>query len=203
MKRTSQRLKASKAMTKGIKELGMAEDAAREQMPLRVISSGSDDYVSGPRFTDTLPQGTNWVRYFHTDRPTSNPLLEILEPTTLKALLAHRTSWQGRVIKGTIKGDKLVKVSDAFASRFRRYSWSEPVSTISYTLRLSADGLVERVTTKGVLRHWKGSVLRVKTDTRYSAWGRQITIALPLKSEVLDQDQLEGKVPYQVPGVWN
>src|SRR5690606_39802186 len=79
---TSQRLKASKAMTKGIKELGMAEDAAREQMPLRVISSGSDDYVSGPRFTDALPQGTNWVRYFHTDRPTSNPLLEILEPTT-------------------------------------------------------------------------------------------------------------------------
>lgn len=126
-----------------------------------------------------------------------------MEPTTLKALLAHRTSWQGRVIKGTIKGDKLVKVSDAFASRFTGYSWSEPVSTISYTLRLSADGLVERVTTKGVLRHWKGSVLRVKTDTRYSAWGRQITIALPLKSEVLDQDQLEGKVPYQVPGVWN
>ncbi len=179
MKRTSQRLKASKAMTKGIKELGMAEDAAREQMPLRVISSGSDDYVSGPRFTDALPQGTNWVSYSHTDRPTSKPP------------------------KGTIKGDKLVKVSDAFASRFRGYSWSEPVSTISYTLRLSADGLVERVTTKGVLRHWKGSVLRVKTDTRYSAWGRQITIALPLKSEVLDQDQLEGKVPYQVPGVWS
>src|SRR5690606_5397762 len=73
MKRTSQRLKASKAMTKGIKELGMAEDAAREQMPLRVISSGSDDYVSGPRFTDALPQGTNWVRYSLTDRPTSQP----------------------------------------------------------------------------------------------------------------------------------
>ncbi|MET7335062.1 hypothetical protein [Nonomuraea sp. NPDC005650] len=192
---TSQRLQFSKA--------AMAEDAAPEETPLRVISSGYDDYVSGPRFADVLPQGTKWVRYSYTDLPASNPLLEALEPATLKALLAHRTSWRGGVVKGTIKADKLVKVSGSFASRFRGYSWSKPVSTISYTLRLSTAGLVERVTAKGVLHHWKGSVLRVEADTSYSAWGRQVTVALPLKGEVLDQEQLEGKVPYQVPGAWN
>ncbi|MER7506191.1 hypothetical protein AB0L05_35555 [Nonomuraea pusilla] len=200
---TSQRMQFSKAMMSGLKKLGMAEDAALEETPLRVISSGYDDYVSGPQFADVLPQGTNWVRYSHTDLPASNPLLEVLEPATLKTLLAHRTSWRGGVVKGTIKADKLVKVSGSFASRFRGYSWSKPVSTISYTLRLSTAGLVERVTAKGILHHWKGSVLRVEADTRYSAWGQQVTVALPLGGEVLDQEQLEGKVPYQVPGAWN
>ncbi|MEU8402856.1 hypothetical protein AB0C28_47385 [Nonomuraea sp. NPDC048892] len=200
---TSQHLQYSKTAQAGLKKLGMAEDAAMEETPLRVISSGYDDYVSSPRFADVLPKGTNWIRYSPTDLPASNPLLEVLEPTTLEALLAHRTSWRGGVVKGTIKADKLVKVSGPFASRFRGYSWSKPVSTISYTLRLSTAGLVERVTAKGILHHWKGSVLRVEADTRYSAWGRQVTVALPLKSEVLDQKQLEGKVPYQVPGAWN
>ncbi|MGR6919518.1 hypothetical protein ACU635_35240 [[Actinomadura] parvosata] len=168
-----------------------------------MISSGYDDYVSSPRCAGVLPQGTNWVRYSHTDLPASNPLLEVLEPATLKTLLAHHTSWRGGVVKGTIKADKLVEVSGSFASRFRGYSRSKPVSTISYTLRLSTAGLVERVTAKGVLHHWKGSVLRVEAGTRHSAWGRQVTVALPLKGEVLDQQQLEGKVPYQVPGAWN
>lgn len=200
---TSQRVRFSKTVMSGLRKLGMAEDAAAEELPLRVISSGSDDYVSGPRFADVLPQGTSWVRYPHTDLPASNPLLEVLEPATLKALLAHRTSWRGGVVKGMIKADKLVKVSRSFASRFRGYSWSEPVSTISYTIRLSTAGLVERVTAKGVMHHWKGSVLRLTADTRYSTWGRQVTVALPLQSEVLDQEQLEGKVPYVVPGAWN
>ncbi|MGA5761921.1 hypothetical protein [Nonomuraea bangladeshensis] len=200
---TSQHARYSKVMRSGLKELGLAEYAAVEETPLRVISSGHDDYVSGPRFADVLPQGTNWVRYPHTDLPASNPLLEVLEPATLKAALARRTSWRGGVVKGTIKADELVEVSDSFASRFRGSSRSKPVSTISYTLRLSPAGLVERVTAKGVLHHWKGSVLRVEADTRYSTWGRPVTVALPLKGEVLDQEQLEGKVPYQVPGAWN
>ncbi|MEU7831494.1 hypothetical protein [Nonomuraea sp. NPDC049129] len=200
---TSQRLRFSKTMMSGLKKLGMAEDAALEETPLRVISSGYDDYVSGPQFADALPQGTNWVRYSATDQPASNPPLEVLEPATLKALLAHRTSWRDGLVKGTIKADKLVKVSRSFASRFRGYSISKPVSTISYTLRLSAAGLVERVTARGVLHHWKGSLLRVESDTRYSGWGREVTVLLPLRGEVLDQEQLEGKVPYQVPGAFN
>ncbi|MFG1947805.1 hypothetical protein [Nonomuraea sp. NPDC048826] len=199
----SQRLRSSATVRDALKKLGMYEDFALEELPLRVISSGSDDYVSGPRFAGVLPRGTTWVRYSHTDPPTSNPLLEILEPATLKTLLAHRTSWRGGVVKGTIKADKLVKVSDSFASRYRGYSIGKPVSIISYTLRLDSAGLVERVTAKGVLHHWKGSVLRVESSTRYSAWDRPVTVALPLESDVLDHGRLEGKVPYQVPGVWN
>lgn len=179
------------------------EEAALGAMPLRVISSGNDDYVAGPRFADVLPRDTTWVRYPHTDRPASNALLEILEPATLKALVAHRTSWQGGVLKGRITTDKLAKVSSTFSSRFLGYSWRNPVSTISYAIHLSPTGLVERVSLKSVLHHWKGSVLRVSSDTRFSDWGREVIIQTPLPSETLDQDQLEGKVPYEVPGAWN
>ncbi|MFD9942070.1 hypothetical protein ACFWYW_48970 [Nonomuraea sp. NPDC059023] len=200
---TSQQMRYSKAAVRGLKEFGLVEEAALEEAPLRVISSRYVDYVAGPRFADVLPEGTHWVRYRHTDLPSTNPLLEVLEPATLKALLAHRTSWRGGVVKGTIKGDKLVKVSDAFAARFRGYSFGKPLSTISYTLRLSTAGLVERATVKAVMHHWRGSVFRVETDTRYSDWGRQVTVALPLESEVLGQDQLKDKVPEQVPGAWN
>src|ERR1044072_2565194 len=68
---TSQRLRFSKTMMNGLKKLGMAEDAALEEMPLRVISSDYADYVSGPQFADVLPQGTNWVRYPFTHLPAS------------------------------------------------------------------------------------------------------------------------------------
>jgi hypothetical protein len=200
---TSQRLRFSKTMMSGLKKLGMAEDAALEEMPLRVISSGHDDYVSGPLFADALPQDTNWVRYSNTDLPAGNPPLEVLEPATLKALLAHRTSWRGGVVKGTIKTDKLAKASRSFAAHFGGYSGAKPVSTITYTLHLSSTGLVERVSAMGVLHHWKGSLLRIESDTRYSAWRRQVTVLLPLENDVLGQEQLEGKVPYQVPGAWN
>ncbi|MEU4508169.1 hypothetical protein AB0G05_01615 [Nonomuraea wenchangensis] len=106
-------------------------------------------------------------------------------------------------MRGTIKADELVEVPGGFASRLLGYSGSKPVSTISSTLRVSTAGLVERVTAEGILHHWKGSVLRVEADTRYSTWGRQVTVAPPLTGEVLDQEQLEGKIPYQVPGAWN
>ncbi|MET7459656.1 hypothetical protein [Nonomuraea sp. NPDC005501] len=199
---TSQRVQFSKKAMSGLKKSGMAEDAALEEMPLQVISSGHDDYVSGPRFAEALPQDTSWVRYPHTDLPASNLLLEVLEPATLKALLAHRTSWQGGVLKGTIKTDKLAKASPSFASRFSAYAGSKSVGTVSYTLRLSSSGLVQRVSAQGVLHSLKGS-LRVASDTRYSAWGRQVTVLLPLRGDVLDQEQLQDKVPYQVPGAWN
>ena len=199
----SQSVRFSKKMMSGLKKLGMGEDAAQEELPLRVISSGYDDYVSGPSLADAMPQGTSWVRYPTTDRPASNVLLEVLEPATLKALLAHRTSWRDGVLKGTIKTDKLAKASLSFASRFGGYSYSKPFSTISYTLRLSSTGLVERVSAKGALRHWKGSLLRVESDTRYSAWGQQVTVLLPLRGDVIDQEQLKGKVPDEVPGAWN
>ncbi|MEV0150209.1 MULTISPECIES: hypothetical protein [unclassified Nonomuraea] len=199
---TSQRVQFSKEMSSGLKKRGMEEYVAREETPLRVISSGHADYVSGPRFADALPQGTSWVRYPSTERPASNPLLDILEPGTLKALLAHRTSWQDGVLKGSIKTDKLAKVSRSFASRFGAYAESKPAGTVSYTLRLSSAGLVERLSAKGVLRSHKGSV-RIASDTRYSAWGREVTVLLPLRGDVLDSEQLEDKVPYEVPGAWN
>ncbi|TDD40809.1 hypothetical protein E1286_33960 [Nonomuraea terrae] len=195
----SQTLRYSKTAISSARKLGLGDDAELQQTPVRTISSAGDDYVSGPVVDEALPQDTSWVRYRDTDLPASNMLLEVLEPGTLKALLISRTSYSDGVLKGTIKADKLAKVSRSFASRFGKPS---KAANVSYTLWFSGDGLVERVAAKAVLPSRDGS-LRVESDTRYSAWGRQVTILLPLEGDVIDRDQLGDKAPRQVPGVWS
>ncbi|MBT2227722.1 hypothetical protein [Nonomuraea sp. NEAU-A123] len=199
----SQTLKYSKKLMGTAKEVGMADDAALQQAPLRMISSGYDDYVSGPLVNDALPQGTRWVRYRDTDLPASDLLLEVLEPATLKTLLAHRTSWRDGVLKGTIKTDKLAKVSPSFVSHFGIRSKSGRVGKVSYTIRLGPTGLVERLSAIAVLPIYDGSV-RIESDTRYSDWGRQVTVLLPLNGDVIDRQELEEEeLPYELPGIWS
>ncbi|WP_214322634.1 hypothetical protein [Nonomuraea sediminis] len=184
------------------KKLNRGDAAALEQQPIRIISSGYDDYVSGPLVDDALPKGTSWVRYRHTDLPSSNLLLEVLEPATLKALLTHRTSWRDGILKGTIKTDNLAKVSPAFVSHFGRRSKSGRVGKVSYVLHLSPTGLVERLSVKAVLPAYDSSV-RIESDTRFSDWGRQVTVLLPMNGDVIDQRELGDEVPVQIPGGWS
>jgi hypothetical protein len=179
------------------------EQAALDQAPMRVISSGYDDYVSGPLVDDALPKGTSWVRYRYSNLPASDPLLDALDPATLKTLMTHRTSWHDGVLKGSIKTDKLAKGSPSFAaSSFGGPSRSGRVGTVSYTLRLSPAGLVERVSAKAVLPFYDESMW-VESETRYSAWGRQVTVLLPLEGDVIDRGELGDKVPYQLPNIWS
>ncbi|MFC4011225.1 hypothetical protein ACFOY2_28640 [Nonomuraea purpurea] len=202
----SQTIQYSKNLMSAARKLGKKDDATLQQEPLRMISSGKDDYVSGPMVDDALPEGTSWVRYRNTDLPSSNMLLEILEPATLKALMAHRTFWRDGVLKGTIKSDKLAKVSPTFVSRLGQGSVSGRVGTVSYTLWLAPTGLVERVSAKAVLPSglsFNGDTLRIQSDTRYSDWGRQVTVLLPMEGEVIDHNQVEDEVPNIVPGVWS
>ncbi|MFD1544244.1 hypothetical protein [Nonomuraea guangzhouensis] len=197
----SQTMQYSKKLMSIAKEDGTEDDAVLWQTPLRMISSGYDDYVSGPLVDEALPQGTSWVRYRNTDLPASDLVLEVLEPATLKALLAHRTYWRDGVLKGTIKTDKLAKVSPSFVSHFGSRSKSGRVGKVSYTIRLSSTGLVERLSATAVLPFYDGS-LRIESDTRYSAWGRQVTVLLPLNGDVIDRQELGEKLPDQVPGIW-
>ncbi|MEU7856973.1 hypothetical protein [Nonomuraea sp. NPDC049141] len=193
----SQTMRYSKKPMSIVKE----DDAALWQTPLRMISSAYDDYVSGPLVDDALPQGTRWVRYRDTDLPASDLVLEVLEPATLKALLAHRASWRDGVLKGTIKTDRLAKVSPSFVSHFGSRSKSGRVGKVSYTIRLGSTGLVERLSAIAVLPFYDGSI-RIESDTRYSAWGRQVTVLLPLNGDVIDRQELGEKLPDVVPGIW-
>ncbi|RVX39039.1 hypothetical protein EDD27_1371 [Nonomuraea polychroma] len=198
----SQTMRPSDKLLDVAKEGDTKSALAREQEPVRIISSRYDDYVSGPLVDDALPKGIKWVRYRHTDLPTSDRLLEVLEPATLKTLLAHGSSYRDGVLKGKIKTDALVKVSSAFVSRFGLRSKSGRVGTISYTVRFGPTGLVERVQAKAVLPFYDESI-RIESDTRYSHWGRRADVLLPAEGEVIEREKLGDKVPYQVPGGWS
>jgi hypothetical protein len=197
----SQTMHASDKLLDVAKE-GDRSELARDQEPVRIISSRYDDYVSGPLVDDALPKGIKWVRYRHTNLPTSDRLLEVLEPATLKTLLAHGSSYRDGVLKGKIKTDALVKVSLAFVSRFGLRSKSGRVGTISYTIRFGPTGLVERVQAKAVMPLYDES-MSIESDTRYSSWGRRADMLLPAEGEVIDREKLGDKVPDEVPGGWS
>ncbi|MEO3796752.1 hypothetical protein ABGB14_41695 [Nonomuraea sp. B10E15] len=178
---------------------GMKDDLALAAMPLRIISSGEDDYVSGALVDAALPQEKRWVRYRATNLPASNRLLDVLDKATLRALVAHRTSWRDGVLRGTITTGELVKVSRPFVSRFGLRSKSGREGKVSYVLRLGPTGLVERLSAEAVLPFYDGSI-RVEADTRYSGWGRRATVLLPREGDVIDGEELGDELPYPLPG---
>ncbi|MGP4104460.1 hypothetical protein [Nonomuraea sp. KM90] len=197
----SQTMRGSDKLLDAAEDLESKERLARDQKPVRIISSRYDDYVSGPLVDEALPEGIKWVRFRHTDLPTSDRLLEVLEPATLKTLLAHRSSYRGGVLTGKINTDVLVKASPAFVSRFGLRSKSGRVGTISYTIRFGPTGLVQRVQAKAVMPFYDES-MRIESDTRYS-WGRRAGVLLPAEGEVIDREELGEKLPYEVPGGWS
>ncbi|MFI7438466.1 hypothetical protein [Nonomuraea indica] len=176
------------------------ETEALQEGPIQAISTQGVSYVSGPLVDQALlSNGAGWVRYRRADLPPSNLLLEVLDPATLKTLLRHRTSVRDGAVKGSIKATKLAAVSSAFASRFGTRIGRR--GTVTYTLRLGPTGLVERVTAKAVLPY-ANTTLGVESDTRFSAWGREATVHLPLEGDVIDKEQVADTVPARIPGIW-
>lgn len=176
------------------------ETEALREGPIQTISTRGVSYVSGPLVDQALlANGADWVRYRRADLPPSNLLLDVLDPATLKTLLRHRTSVRDGAVKGSIKATELAAVSSAFATRFGTRIGRR--GTVSYTLRLGPTGLVERVTAKAVLPY-ANTTVGVESDTRFSAWGREATVHLPLEGDVIDKEQVADVVPARIPGVW-
>ncbi|WP_101786416.1 hypothetical protein [Nonomuraea indica] len=176
------------------------ETEALQEGPIQAISTRGVSYVSGPLVDQALlSNGAGWVRYRRADLPPSDLLLDVLDPATLKTLLRHRTSVRDGAVKGSIKATKLAAVSSAFASRFGTRIGRR--GTVTYTLRLGPTGLVERVTAKAVLPY-ANTTLGVESDTRFSAWGREATVHLPLEGDVIDKEQVADTVPARIPGIW-
>jgi hypothetical protein len=199
----AQTLQYSKDLLRSMMKVRPQETEALQQGTIRMISSGEVSYVAGPVVDAGMPADRSWVRYAGTDVPSGNLLLDVLEPATLKTLLAHRSSSRDGVIKGSIKTTELAKVSSSFASRFGSgKSKKGGAGKISYTLWLGQNGLVERLSAKGDLPFDKGSV-QVESETRYTEWGRQVTVLLPLEGDVVDKKDVADDVPAEVPGIWS
>jgi hypothetical protein len=168
--------------------------------PVRLISSGSVSYVSGPVVEQALMiADASHVRYGGVKQPPSNLLVEVLDPATLKALVAARTSWKDGILRGAIKPAKLAAASAPFASR---YGTRFKSGKISYALYFGEKGLVRRVAVKATLPVSKTTV-QVESDTRFTDWGREVTVNLPLRGDVIDRAEVKDEVPAGVPGIWN
>ncbi|GAA2298628.1 hypothetical protein GCM10010149_54280 [Nonomuraea roseoviolacea subsp. roseoviolacea] len=199
----AQTVRYSKDLLRSMTKLDRAETEALQEGPVQMISSRTASYVAGPVVGRALQtQGASWVRYRNTELPPSNLILEVLEPDTLKTLLAKPASVRDGVVKGSIRTSKLAAVSPAFASRFGAHSKKGRDGKVSYTLWLGPTGLVERVSAKAVIPFYDVSV-QVESSTRFGDWGRQATVLLPLEGDVIDQGQVKDSVPKDVPGIWN
>ncbi|MGR6921986.1 hypothetical protein ACU635_47725 [[Actinomadura] parvosata] len=195
-----QTVQYSDKLLREMKKSSPKETEGLQAGPVRLISSGSVSYVSGPVVEQTLlTQNAAHVRYTGVKQPPSNLLVEVLDPATLKALVAARSSWKDGILKGSIKPVKLAAVSQPFASR---YGTRFKAGKISYTLYFGDKGLVRRVAVKATLPVAKTTV-QVESDTRFSDWGREVTVNLPLRGDVIDRAEVKGDVPAGVPGIWN
>ncbi|SEK62471.1 hypothetical protein [Nonomuraea pusilla] len=194
-------LRFSKDMLRGMKKRQPADTEALLEGPIRMISSPEATYVSGPMVERAMPMGPAWVRYSRTALPQSNAVLDVLEPATLKTLMAHRTSWSGGVVKGSVRTRELAAASRSFRSEFGPGSGTGR-GKVTYTLWLDPAGLVRRVSATAVMPYGGGS-FTIESSSRYSDWGRELTVPLPLESDVIDRRDVEGVLPARLPGIWS
>ncbi|MET8864810.1 hypothetical protein ABZW11_17875 [Nonomuraea sp. NPDC004580] len=195
-------LQYSPALLRTMKKTAPAETEALQEGPVRMLSSGDVSYVSGPVVDQALPPGTSWVRYREVVQPPSNLVVEALDPATLKTLVAGRTSWKDGVLKGSVKASKLAKSSKPFAAFYGTRFTAKRDGKIGYTIWFGDKGLVRRIAAKAVLPIDKSTV-QVESDTRYTDWGREATVLLPLEGDVIDRTEVKDDTPAQAPGIWN
>ncbi|MEV4564594.1 hypothetical protein AB0K12_12565 [Nonomuraea sp. NPDC049419] len=195
-------LQYSAALLRTMQKTAPAETEALQEGPVRMLSSGGVSYVSGPVVDQALPPGTSWVRYPKVVQPPSNLVVEALDPATLKTLVAGRTSWKDGILKGSVKASTLAKSSKPFAAFYGTRFTAKRDGKIGYTIWFGDKGLVRRIAAKAVLPIDKSTV-QVESDTRYTDWGREATVLLPLEGDVIDRTEVKDETPAQVPGIWN
>ncbi|SNT04609.1 hypothetical protein SAMN05216276_1022112 [Streptosporangium subroseum] len=188
-------------------DLGLSEESTTDEdsqltklftgmtKPERVVRIKNATYISGGMFGEFLPADKTWLRFDTTAGATGSlsQLVNVAEPSTLKALLAHTTVKRAGTYAGKITLGELHKVSPWF-----RVSLGTPLDrknakvSLSWKLYLGADKLAKRLTTS----YPAGSKDAVTVDTSYTGWGSKVTVAAPPADQVAKLSELEfdGKV---------
>ncbi|TDE50915.1 hypothetical protein E1295_19090 [Nonomuraea mesophila] len=157
--------------------------------PERTIRVGTTSYLSGNMWTTVLPEGKTWMKM--PKGPAGGitsafgQVINLGEHSTLKTLFkgAKATSYG---YTGTIKLGALRKVSPSL----RAASLSVPdakalKSPLKWRLTVNAAGLPTRlVTTSSTAAYGLGSMGSVTVDTRYTGWGKAVSIKAPPAKDV-------------------
>ncbi|MER5319595.1 hypothetical protein [Streptosporangium roseum] len=160
--------------------------------PERVVRIKNTTYVSGGILGEFMPADKTWVRFPGDMLGFTGELSQIVnvaEPATLKALLAHATK-HGGTYSGKITFGELNKVSPWFrASKLSGVTGRAAKSVVSWKLFLGSDRLAKRLVTTYSMAGSAESKLTV--DTRYTGWGSKVTVKAPPADQVADMKDLD------------
>ncbi|MFB4283070.1 hypothetical protein ACBJ59_47760 [Nonomuraea sp. MTCD27] len=141
----------------------------------RLRTVGTRAYMSGDELEKSLPEGKTWVRMDDLDAgrtPSSQPV-DIFRLPQLKGLLSHASSVQNGVYRGELSR----KQANALGGG----------ATFGYRLSTDSAGLPTRLYTVQEPLFGGGGD---STDTRYTAWGHEVSIVDPPDHEVITADAL-------------
>ncbi|WP_155341607.1 hypothetical protein [Acrocarpospora corrugata] len=152
--------------------------------PIRTLAIGSYSYQSGGAIADALPDGKTWLQSKSEPEkrtPFFSPML-ILEPATLKAVLATTAKQSGGLYEGTITLGALHAVSPSFQTEDLTDT-REAALVMSWRMSLGQDGLPTRLLTSYSDPEYTLGPLEKKSDIRFSSWGTPSEIAPPPKND--------------------
>ncbi|MET8337237.1 hypothetical protein ABZV14_20380 [Streptosporangium canum] len=159
--------------------------------PERVVRIKNTTYVSGGVMGEFMPADKTWVRFpdgLLGLTGTMSQFVNVAEPATLKALLAHATKSAG-TYSGKITFGELNKVSPWFRASMGAPTAKTAKTVVSWKLFLGSDRLAKRLVTTYSGAGSDESAVTV--DTRYTGWGSKVTVKAPPADQVADLKDLE------------
>ncbi|MEU0483452.1 hypothetical protein ABZ260_30220 [Streptosporangium sp. NPDC006013] len=139
-------------------------------------------YTSGGELIGTLPLGKQWVRSRWFESSPMDVTVDLLEPGTLRALLATASSVGPRTAKGTIYASKIPgQPLGGGLGRDEKVAWA---------LWFDAKGRVTRLTTTTSQQTNDNYELGIRSDLRFTGWGTKVTIEPPPEDLVIDAEDL-------------
>ncbi|WP_285773389.1 hypothetical protein [Microtetraspora sp. NBRC 13810] len=172
--------------------------------PTRIIWQNKTAYVSNPALTPVLADGKTWgtARSASHAAPlrTAYQQVNVLEPNTLKALLADvdRKSAGGVVdgarttlYSGVTTFGELNKVSPTFRLLHGKLSKSAAKTVLKWQLWVDGKGLPRRVVSSTTEKLSRTATWREVSDTRYSGWGTRPSVKAPAAAQVDTETDIE------------
>ncbi|ACZ84236.1 hypothetical protein [Streptosporangium roseum] len=159
--------------------------------PERVVRIKNTTYVSGGVMGEFMPADKTWVRFpdgLLGFTGAMSQFVNVAEPATLKALLAHATK-HGGTYSGKITFGELNKVSPWFRASLGAPTAKTAKIVVSWKLFLGSDRLAKRLVTTYSTAGSAESTVTV--DTRYTGWGSKVTVKAPPADQVADLKDLE------------
>lgn len=158
-------------------------------VPERTIRIGTTCYISGGALMMLLPEDKTWLKSTVGGIAGLNGQpVNVLEPATLKAVLASAEPGPSGSYRGTISFARLKKLSPWFRSMLGGYlNKGAGAKQVTWHLYTDGKGLPARMVSSypaGAVDQSAKKEAVITVDTRYSGWGTTASIQAPPEDEV-------------------